>query len=241
MTTPEELQRRYYADTASSYEAMRGGEEASVERVFDYIAAFLGMLGASSVLDVGAGTGRALRYLHRSDPTLTLRGVEPVPELVEQASDEIAAFIEHGRGEQLPFPDDSFDAVIEVGVLHHIRDPEPVIREMMRVARRGVFLADANRFGQGPYASRLAKLALTRLGLWPTVDRLKTRGRGYRVSEGDGISYSYSVYDSYDLIDEWADEIVALPGGHAGRGWFSPVLTNASVVLCGLKRPREGK
>jgi hypothetical protein len=84
VTTPEELQRRYYADTASSYEAMRGGEE-EVERVLGYVAALLDLVGARS---------------RRGDPKLTLRRIEPVPELVHEWADEVVALPrgDAGRG-----------------------------------------------------------------------------------------------------------------------------------------------
>jgi hypothetical protein len=34
------------------------------------------------------------------------------------------------------------------------------------------------------------KLLLWELGMWVMVDRLKTRGRGYRVEPIDGVSFS---------------------------------------------------
>ncbi len=44
--------------------------------------------------------------------------------------------IVQGSGYSLPFKDDSVDAVLECGVLHHVADPFRVVEEMTRVARR---------------------------------------------------------------------------------------------------------
>ena len=67
---------------------------------------------------------------------------------------------------------------------------------MTRVARFGVMIGDANRFGQGFTAADLLKLAVHRAGLWPTFERFRTKGRGYMESDEDGIFYSYSIFDS---------------------------------------------
>lgn len=66
--------------------------------------------------------------------------------------------------------------------------------EMLRVAQKAIFISDANNFGQGRFLARTAKQALNALGLWKTVDFIKTKGKGYTISEGDGLAYSYSVF-----------------------------------------------
>jgi len=73
-------------------------------------------------------------------------GFEPVSELIEQAHRKglPRGLIARGDGYRLPFADNSFDAVCECGMLHHVEQPGPVVREMMRVARRAVFLSDEN-------------------------------------------------------------------------------------------------
>jgi hypothetical protein len=107
---------------------------------------------------------------------------------------------------------------------------------MLRVARRAVFLSDNNRFGHGPFVSRLLKLALYRTGLWSTVNRIKTGGRGYRISEGDGLSYSYSVYDSLPQLNEWADRIILIPiEGFGYHRLSGPLLSARTVLACALR------
>lgn len=48
-----------------------------------------------------------------------------------------------GSGDQLPFPDNSFDGVIAHATLHHCRSPHAVLLEMYRVARKRAVFVEA--------------------------------------------------------------------------------------------------
>ena len=72
------IQRRYYAETAAQYGAMHSHEGDADPRTLSMVRALLGMVEARSALDVGAGTGRAIRYLLDHMPGLSVRGIEPV-------------------------------------------------------------------------------------------------------------------------------------------------------------------
>ena len=54
-----------------------------------------------------------------------------------------------GNATALTFADNSFDLCVEAGVLHHIKDDQQAVREMCRVASKGVFLSDDNHLGAG--------------------------------------------------------------------------------------------
>ena len=64
--------------------------------------------------------------------------------------------------------------------------------------------------------------------------RLATRGRGYHVSS-DGIAYSYSVYDSLALVNEWADRMLLMPTTPARTSWFHPLFSAPNLLCCGLR------
>jgi ubiquinone/menaquinone biosynthesis C-methylase UbiE len=232
-------QAEYYRATAAHYDGMHLAESDEHSLALRYVAAYIREFEMHSVLDVGTGTGRAIGALARADPSLALAGVEPVLAMLERARtkrDLRTIRLVSASGYDLPFEDATFDAVCAFGVLHHVDEPARVVREMLRVARCAVFVSDSNRFGQGRPAARLAKLTLHSLRLWPAANYLKTGGTGYTVSEGDGISYSYSVYDSLRALQDWADRVTLIPTGTMDTsGWWTPLLTSSHVLACAVR------
>jgi SAM-dependent methyltransferase len=148
-----------------------------------------------------------------------VRGIEPVAAMIERAESNGVpkGLLLQGSGYELPFEDGSFDAVFECGVLHHVAEPGRMVAEMIRVAKRAIFLSDSNRFGQGGQAARLLKIALRKCGLWRAARFAQTRGKMYTFSEGDGLAYSYSVFDSYDQLAAGTQRIWLLPIGTEPR------------------------
>ncbi len=238
------LQRDYYAATAHNYDAIHvsEGDEHSVG--LRYASAIMRELEVQSLLDVGTGTGRAVGYFRRKHAGVLVVGVEPVLALLAHARakpDIAGAHLASASGYRLPFRSASFDAVCQFGILHHVKDPSSVVAEMMRVAKRAIFLSDSNRFGQGTLPSRLIKLLLFQCRLWPLANLLKTGGSGYTVSEGDGVSYSYSVFDSLDVLQRWSERVILVPTGRPDYpNWCSPLLTSSHVLLCAVRGELRG-
>jgi ubiquinone/menaquinone biosynthesis C-methylase UbiE len=234
------IQRRYYSETASKYEQMQAheGDENAFNKQF--VQAMLQVLGGQSVLDVGTATGYRLHELRLALPNALLCGVEPPVDAllgIARRNDVLSSgTLIRASGFALPFADKSFDVVCEFSILHHVRQPNAIVREMMRVARKAVLIADSNRFGQGGMLACLAKLAMYKTKTWSAFDWLRTKGKGYRITDGDGISYSYSAYDSFDLLAAWADRLIVLPteGGKV-RSWLHPLLNSPGVLACAIK------
>jgi len=234
-----QIQRQYYRDTAAHYDAMHAGEGDDDPINLRLVFALLRMMEARTVLDVGAGTGRAIRHLMENMPDLTVRGVEPVPARIEQAIQKKGipeGLIIEGVGEDLPFENASVDVACAFAMLHHVSNPDAVVCEMLRVARKAVIIVDGNRFGQGKWPLRILKLCLYKAGLWGLINYLKTGGKRYNLTEGDGLFYSYSVYDSFDRISEWAGQLIIIPNEACkAKSWIHPLLTSSGVLLCALK------
>jgi ubiquinone/menaquinone biosynthesis C-methylase UbiE len=197
-------QRDYYERTAEHYDAMHIKDDDEHGIALALFAGIARKCGATSILDVGAGTGRALQLLAPEIPGAKLVGIEPVGGLREIgyskgiSPDQLIA----GIGEALPFPDNAFDFVIETGALHHVPDPRKVVVEMARVARLGIMISDCNKFGQGPWSVRFIKSLVDRLGLWKLSIWMQTKGKMSKWSEGDGLFYSYSVFDNLDVLSQ---------------------------------------
>jgi ubiquinone/menaquinone biosynthesis C-methylase UbiE len=240
-----EIQREYYTETASRYDAMHAHEGVDDPASRSLILSVLRSLEICSLLDVGSATGRGLKDFATALPGALVCGVEPVAALVKKgiaAGNAEAVTLLQGSGDALPFADGSFDVVSEFSILHHVPQPSTVVREMLRVARRAVVIVDSNRFAQGSWPARLFKLFLYKMGLWGAFNYARTRGKRYQISEGDGLFYSYSVYDSYDLVSSWADRILLLSNGPVdSRSWFHPLLTAEGIILIAIREPRSDK
>ena len=88
---------------------------------------------ASSVLNVGAGTGSY------EPPDRRVIAVEPSLEMIRKRPPGTAPSIQ-ASAEFLPFADDSFEASMAVLTVHHWPDKEAGLREMRRVTRGPVVL-----------------------------------------------------------------------------------------------------
>lgn len=90
------------------------------------------------ILDIGCGTGSTLLYIHEFiNNNAEFYGVDLeinpcLPEFVKFERCDI-------EEERLPFDDESFDIVISNFVIEHLRKPEKLFSEALRVLRKGGF------------------------------------------------------------------------------------------------------
>lgn len=176
-----------------------------------------------------------MRYLIEHLPRARVRGSDPSEALLGIARSDhgvSADLLDCASSERLPYSARSFDAVVETGVLHHVPRPDLVVSEMLRVARKAVFLSDSNIYGQGGLPKRLAKLVLARSGLLKALNRFRRGGHNWYCSESDGIAYSYSVFDSYQALNSACEQVVVIATQGSDR---FPLLTAGHVLMCGFK------
>ncbi len=97
-----------------------------------------------SLLDIGCGTGEVLYRLHRKfGESVSLHGIDPSGDMLDVARYKLRAAknvqLEFGAGEQLQYPDASFDWIVSSLTFHHV--PLDVkrltIRESQRVLKPG--------------------------------------------------------------------------------------------------------
>lgn len=96
---------------------------------------------SGTVLDLGCGTGATFPYL-TDVPDLTVYAVEPDPYMRRRAERTAASVgldvdVSAARAEQLPFADDTLDAVLAGMVLCTVDDPAAALAEVARVLRPG--------------------------------------------------------------------------------------------------------
>ena len=118
------------------------------------VAHHLALDDGERLLDVGCGTGQLLLMASETHPASQMVGVDPDPRALLIARRRAARlgrqleFVMAG-GEQLPFPDGSFDVVSSTLAFHHIPvELKPqALREIRRVLKEGgrFLLADFGR------------------------------------------------------------------------------------------------
>lgn len=91
------------------------------------------------ILDTGCGTGALLAEVGRAFPGARLHGVDLSGSMLRVARKRLGrtAVLAGARTQELPYPDEAFDAVASVSVLHFVPDPLRALREAFRVLRPG--------------------------------------------------------------------------------------------------------
>lgn len=140
-------------------------------RGFRAVRRQVGAAAHGDVLEIGAGTGRNLRWLAHARH-VTLLDVNPSFARVltrRAARAGVAAIHVTGTAEQLPFDDASFDTVVATLTLCSVDDPGTVLREIRRVLRPDGILTFAEHVrSPDPHrARRQDRLA----GLWRACAR----------------------------------------------------------------------
>ena len=145
---------------------------------------------SSQVLDLGCGRGGVMELFWR-DVRLAAGVDADASSLIEHRSEGMPVI--RGTAERLPFTSDSFDLVVCVWVLEHLRDPAAVFDELRRVLRPGghfLFLTPNLRH---------PLMALNRLGkAMPALQR-RLVPKLYGRAEADTFPVRYQVNTVGDL------------------------------------------
>ena len=130
--------------------------------------------GEATVLDVGCGDGSVARHLIEANPSLEIIGIDTL------VRDGAAISVKKFDGMEIPYASDSFDYCLFVDVLHHASDPFLLLKEAVRVARRGIVIKDHT--AQGLFARQVLKF----------MD--DTHNRRYGVS----LPYNYWTFEEWN-------------------------------------------
>ena len=206
---------------------MRPGWSSSGEQLEALVRRYV--TADAAVLDLGCGRGGVVETFWRE--VRLAAGVDPdIPSLSEHRTHGMP--VVRGTGEQLPFAGDSFDLVVCIWVLEHLRSPASVLCEARRVLRPGghfVFLTPNLR---NPL------LAFNRLGraLPQLQRRLVPRLYGRVEADTFPVQYRANTVGAIRTLAEQSDlriadlRVVPDPTYLA----FNPFMFRASVVSEGL-------
>jgi SAM-dependent methyltransferase len=88
------------------------------------------------MLDVGTGDGQIAKMIGERQEGTRVQGID----IMERATTHIPVTLFDGK--KIPLDDKSVDVVTFVDVLHHTNDPQILISEASRVARKAVIIKD---------------------------------------------------------------------------------------------------
>lgn len=141
--TDDDRQRRYWESEPEYRDFDHPVVEVFARQRIEYIARWLDLGSIRSALDAGCGDGFSTFYMSEQirdlwavDRSISMLSRHPLRGTGRLARADIM---------RLPFPDRSIDLVYCWEVLHHLADPARAVREMARVSRRCVLVAEPNR------------------------------------------------------------------------------------------------
>lgn len=163
-----------------------------------------------TILDVATGTGGvAFQMARRTSATVT--GVDITEPMMWEARTKLSGaglaeplLFVAGRAEQLPFDDDSFDALAFTYLFRYVADPAATMREMVRVVRPGGAVASLEFHVPERRLFWLGWWLYTRLVL-PAAGWITGGREWYRVGRflGPSISEHYRAYSTEWMARMW--------------------------------------
>lgn len=126
----------------SQMDRARGGSDDEPSQ-YKFVRSFLKLAEGKRVLDVGCGTGGAVRVfanvVRGNGKAVGLDCSQTMITEAKKRSAKLNLPVEFRKGDahHLPFPDNSFDCSFSLRVFEIIRDPAQALKEMLRVTRPG--------------------------------------------------------------------------------------------------------
>ncbi len=144
------------------------------------------------VLDLGTGSGYALRAIRDTQESGLSVGLDGSPEMVQNAreytKDNLIEYV-GGDFHQLPFADDSFNHIWSMEAFYYSQKPLKVLKEIRRIlCPGGTFFCAVNFFEESEHTHKWQNNISIDMQLWSREEyRENFREGGLHVAEQDTI------------------------------------------------------
>ena len=144
-----------------------------------------GTVDGARVLEIGCGRGVGTQLIFEVFGADRVTALDLDPDMVQRARARLASYgdrvsVDVGDAEHLGSPDESFDAVFDFGIIHHIPDWRAAVAEVHRVLRPGgrFFFEEvtAHALERWSYRTFLEHPTSDRFGAFGFVSELERRG-----------------------------------------------------------------
>ena len=148
----KDLTIREFTKAADVYESSHAGIYEMCKEDYPYISHELAKEDYTDLLDCGCGTGPMISLLYEEDASKHYTGIDITPRMIEVAKAKGLSGVSWvvGDCEDLPFEDNSFDAVICSNSFHHYPNPQKFFDSVKRVLRPGGRLILQDYTAPGP-------------------------------------------------------------------------------------------
>ena len=228
-----------FAVPADAYDRFMGRYSVPLAPLF---ADFAGIAQGQRVLDVGCGPGALVAELVRRLGAVSVTAVDPSESFVDAVRERHPDVdVGQASAEDLPFPDDGFDASLAQLVVHFMTDPVAGLGEMARVTRDGGVVAacvwDHAAGGRGPVSI-----------FWAVAQELDPAVTGESLFAGTGEGDLARLLDEARLADVEDAGLTFSVEHETFEDWWEPYTLGVGpvgVYVSGLEpehreRLREG-
>jgi ubiquinone/menaquinone biosynthesis C-methylase UbiE len=196
-----------FGSVVSNYSVSRRGYP---QALFDFIREY--STDASSILDIGCGTGISTRQLYDNFPDTTVVGIDKSENMLAEArkSSPLSIRYQVASAEDIPFESGTFSIVTAIGSFHWFAN-ERALSEIRRVLRPGGLFFVVNK--PSTFAVDLRNIMRDRLGVeianvkkeYDPTSILKSYGfsqieeRGFETEEKFTLDEAMGIYSSMTI------------------------------------------
>ncbi len=224
--------REWYQETevAEEYEEKRfsRGGRLIDRREKRAVLEALGPVDGTEILEIACGTGRFSVMLadHGADVT----GLDISGPMLQQGREKarlagVADHVEFMRGDaaRLPFPDDSFDAVLAMRFFHLADTPGEFLKEMRRVSRDTVVFDTFNRYTTRSLYTWLLPMGSRLYSRREVRDLVEEAGLGLVAAEHDFVLPFGFYREIPDTLASAFRSVDTAIGDGGGKDWLGSV------------------